>query len=66
VIACGWKEESGVSDGRKREGEGKDVLLTSFAWLLKNTVVKTSDRSMMNTRKTGNSILCNPADKPVS
>ena len=23
MVACGWKEESGVSDGRKREGEGR-------------------------------------------
>jgi hypothetical protein len=47
------KKKSGVSDRRRKEKEGKDVLLTSFAWLLKNTVVKTSNRSVMNTRKPG-------------
>jgi hypothetical protein len=54
-----------VSDGRKN-GRGGDVLLTSFAWLLKNTAVKRSDRSVMNTRKMGNSILRNHRDKSVN
>ena len=53
-----------VSDGRKNERG--DVLLTSFAWLLKNTAVKRSDRSVTNTRKMGNSILRNQRDKLVN
>jgi hypothetical protein len=51
----------------EKEGGGeKDVLPTSLAWLLKNIAVNTNDKSVLNTRKTGNPILRNPTDKSVS